>query len=763
MKTSTDLVARARRVSIATYDRGAIEAELAAHIGSWQLPGWAYPARLTRITRATLDIVEALPGATLAQRWAAFETEVWPRWQAGQGRLPRWPDWWAVGVWVLVLARLVQPGWPVVSGFRVRSWTEFLPGTDPILNVRSALAEASGTWVVGTPPIRARAVDLAVKLMLVRGLDRLDGLTDDDLLLPPAGYKGCDILDALLCQLGVLDRTPRRGIGRRRATPRHSERELVAISGIPQPFTETVALYLEAYARRLSDVYATLRHKCIALGHFFRYIAANHPEVTSCAAITPAQARGFVPHALELARTVQRATDRYGTSDRTTPYAWMIDVRTFFADLSTWAAEPGSPLAGHAPSAVILARHDLLDAGFTKARKQQRARLTETVLELQREIPNIRAFALRRWHDAEQALTGDTTDRGLIAAERGTFWDWALLELLLTSGLRIEEALELTTLDILKRSLPNGDIYYLLHVKPSKFGRARVIPIGNQLGTVLAEIIRHVKGFYNADQVPFIDRRDAHEKRPLPRAPYLLQALRTPIVFTATTVRGRLSWIAAHAGATRADGNPLNLTPHDCRRLFASEHLNAHTPVHVIQALLGHATIDTVMVYAKLYPDELVNEYRRAMRGMYLDVHGDETAITPTAADWHQLALTHSLRDMGTHICVLPAGEHCPRGLVCLGCGNVQPKRGALDTFRVMLASHTKALDDARRHHEPEGQLAARELEIDRIRSIIRRAELLDADAAQALEAAAQPTARQTGHTTENRAQSSPGAQPRIS
>lgn len=70
------------------------------------------------------------------------------------------------------------------------------------------------------------------------------------------------------------------------------------------------------------------------------------------------------------------------------------------------------------------------------------------------------------------------------------FWDWALLELLVQSGLRIEEASELTTLDILRRSLADGRIYYLLHIKPSKFDRARVIPIGDGLGRVLAEIIR---------------------------------------------------------------------------------------------------------------------------------------------------------------------------------------------------------------------------------------------------------------------------------
>jgi hypothetical protein len=37
---------------------------------------------------------------------------------------------------------------------------------------------------------------------------------------------------------------------------------------------------------------------------------------------------------------------------------------------------------------------------------------------------------------------------------------------------------------------------------------------------------------------------------------------------------------------------------------FASEHLNNNTPVNVIQALLGHATMDSVMVHAKLYPQQ---------------------------------------------------------------------------------------------------------------------------------------------------------------
>jgi integrase len=77
-----------------------------------------------------------------------------------------------------------------------------------------------------------------------------------------------------------------------------------------------------------------------------------------------------------------------------------------------------------------------------------------------------------------------------------------LLEQLLQSGVRIEEACELTTLDILRRRHADGRTYYLLHVKPSKFDRARVIPIGDGLGRVIGQIIRHVKAFYRTSEVP---------------------------------------------------------------------------------------------------------------------------------------------------------------------------------------------------------------------------------------------------------------------
>ncbi len=53
-----------------------------------------------------------------------------------------------------------------------------------------------------------------------------------------------------------------------------------------------------------------------------------------------------------------------------------------------------------------------------------------------------------------------------------------------------------------------------------------------------------------------------------------------------------------------------------------------------------------------------------------------------------------------------------------------------------MLVSHRRSLERGRRHGEPAGQLAARELEVVRIEGALRRAEELTDDVAVAIEQA---------------------------
>jgi integrase len=104
---------------------------------------------------------------------------------------------------------------------------------------------------------------------------------------------------------------------------------------------------------------------------------------------------------------------------------------------------------------------------------------------------------------------------------------------------------------------------------------------------MFAEIISHFKAFYGTDRVLDCDHYDASEKRALPRAPYLLQGCRHPSPLAFSQIRSRLARLSKLAEARRTDGTELIVRPHDCRRAFASEHLNNPTPIHVIQALLG--------------------------------------------------------------------------------------------------------------------------------------------------------------------------------
>jgi len=695
--------------------------------------------RMCEAVCSLLAMLDATPGATLQERWEKVEAEWWPRWDAGEDRL-RPAKYWTWGPAALVLSRAVRPGWRVLARARVSQWLGWLPDEHPLPGVLEDLQLRVGAvrWSVGVEQQR-RAALLGLRLVLACGYGSIGEITDADLKAVPVEVaRGIDLLDAVLCEAGGLRRTPQRGAQRRMRQARRSPAELIAGSQIPERFRAVHRLYLEAFQQRISDVYATTRHKHNSLAHLWAFLDARFPELAGPVDVRRAHMLAFIPYAIERAREVQRRQPALEPGeDRLTAHQWLTDVRCFFADVCTWATEHGSAFAAFAPPAVPLARQDLVGVGFEKARRRRAKRTLATVLDLEREVPAIRALALRHWQDAGRRADAGCGDRRARAGEVDAFWDWALIELLLQSGLRIEEACELTSFDVLRRAQPDGRVYYLLHVKPSKFDRARVIPIGDGLGRVIAQIIGHVKRFYGTDHVPACDHWDAMEKVPRPTAPYLLQGVGHPSAIAYSAVRDRLARVSRMAGAKRSDGSELVLRPHDCRRMFASELLNNHVPIHVIQALLGHAAPDTVMVYAKLYPATLIEEYRKAVRATYSDFHGPDSLRAPTADEWREFSAACNLRDMGTHLCALPTGDHCSRGLVCLGCSHAQPKRSAAPIFRRMLSSHERALDRARQAREPAGQLAARELEIQRIQGALRRADELTDDVAAALEAVA--------------------------
>ena len=150
---------------------------------------------------------------------------------------------------------------------------------------------------------RHLAVSNGLRILLARGYDSLHQIPDDDLkLLSSCWSKGTDALDAALCSLGVFSRTPKRGSTRHSRRQRLNASELVETARIPEHFRQVTILYLETYEARVSGVYRTLRHKSIALAHFWNFVADEYPDVNQCSATLPRHVRDYIPYAVARAR-----------------------------------------------------------------------------------------------------------------------------------------------------------------------------------------------------------------------------------------------------------------------------------------------------------------------------------------------------------------------------------------------------------------------------------------------------------------------------
>src|SRR4051794_11901865 len=244
----------------APFDRRVLERELAELRARLSLRG--EKARwMARATGSIVEQLDATPGATLQQRWSAIEQDRWARWEAGEQRLA--PErQWTWGPAALVLSRAIRPGWELLSRARLTQWLAWLPANDPLEHELAWLRDRVGRIEWQSEEGRRRGHLLRLRIMLHRGYTSARAITDGDLrAVPERLYRGMDALDAALCEAGVLRRSPQRGSQRRLRRRRLTPAELVAGSQIPERFRDVHERYLEAYQQRISDVYATTRHK----------------------------------------------------------------------------------------------------------------------------------------------------------------------------------------------------------------------------------------------------------------------------------------------------------------------------------------------------------------------------------------------------------------------------------------------------------------------------------------------------------------------
>ncbi|WP_218107610.1 tyrosine-type recombinase/integrase [Micromonospora peucetia] len=392
----------------------------------------------------------------------------------------------------------------------------------------------------------------------------------------------------------------------------------------------------------------------------------------------------------------------------------LIAVRSFYLDLHTWAAEePDRWALWIAPCPVAQTefrgggqrrrRIEERSADRTRVRQpllpvlvahvEQRHQHAKTLLEKATATPENGVFTVagktyRRYlstadrkrarHEQRPVRAVDEATCKVIhvsALEEATFWEWAIVETLRHSGVRIEELTELSHLSIRQYQRANGEVIALLVIAPSKMDRERVIPMSAELFHVIAQVVRRLTR--DGQPIAQLSRFDAHDKLWSTPLPYLFQRRRGTSIHVTTPatiglmLRRLCESIAEHHPAFRG----LHITPHDFRRIFATELVNSGLPIHIGAALLGHLNIQTTRGYVAVFDDDVVRHYQQYLQ-QRRGYRPTEEYRDATVTEWDEFQEHFDKRRVELGSCARPYGTPCQHEHACIRCPmlNVDPK-----------------------------------------------------------------------------------------
>jgi integrase-like protein len=431
-------------------------------------------------------------------------------------------------------------------------------------------------------------------------------------------------------------------------------------------------------------------------------------------------------------------------------------VRAFYLDLAHWAAEDPARWGEWAARCPIRPGdiQDRRQAAHRKSRMDQRTRehlpavpaMTAALHQARHDAASLLAAARGASH-REQFTAADQTMRRLIPPranqriwahdmggarhdlvreEDNAFWAWAAVEVLRETGIRVEELTELSHHSLVQYRLPgSGELIPLLHIAPSKTDEERLLVISPELADVLATILQRIR--QPDGTVPLVVTYD-REKVWNPPMPLLFQhrvgAEDRPIAPAGIARLVRLA--LAQTGLTGPTGTPLDITPHDFRRIFATEAIMNGMPPHIAQLLLGHKDINVTMGYKAVYPQEAISGHR-AFIARRRKLRPAEEYRAPTEEEWEEFLGHFERRRVALGDCGRAYGTSCIHEHSCIRCPllRVDPaQRPRLEDIRVNLAARIAEAEREGWNGEAEGlkvSLAAADAKLAQLDALTAR------------------------------------------
>ncbi len=672
---------------------------------------------------ALLDWLGDQPGQTWQDRWLASGADAagaaWrqipAQWLRASGRYPHGrSDPLCAAFAVAICADLVRPSttWFVAAvprgGSLVRGMAQ---ARDPAGFARlrqQCERDAQLPAAAGTHTLHRAAVILGAKGGVLAEVTVGDVL---ELLDVEAGCHRSPMGNATafyrtLHQLGIFEADAPTRLQELRSAGQRTPAELIDRFDLAcRPVRDLLVDYL--CERQPALDYSSLRALAADLGNvFWKDLERHHPGIDSLhlpAQVAAAWKQRLRTRAKTVTTTAGEKTtltvERVGYRQCLTP------VRAFYLDLAQWALEDPArwavwvapcPIGGEEINQRKAARR-------RKSRMDARTRQRLPVLPIlvrsvdeRRKTTDALLQAARRTRPGECfSVAGQTFTRSLTTGrsdkvwiddpasgkrrdpameEDLAFWAWATVEVLRTTGVRIEELLEITHHSLVRYRLPStGELVPLLQIAPSKTDAERLLVVSPELADVLSTIIGRVRE--NTGVVPVIPAYDRTECVWLAPAPWLFQRrLGTEHRrICPGAIRNMLNTALTHSPLTDPEtGGPLHFTPHDFRRMFITDAILSGLPPHIAQIIAGHRDINVTLGYKAVYPDEAIQTHlaflarRRALRP-------SEEYRVPTDDEWTEFLGHFERRKVSTGTCGRAFGTPCIHEHACIRCSMLWP------------------------------------------------------------------------------------------
>lgn len=714
---------------------------------------------IVRGTRAMLGVLAQYSGQTWEQRWLASGYDAAPRTWFEHDALPHYDHWSPTisAVNALLQARVLRPSysWLLDSQKRV-ALRKFLDrdGGPDLDRLRGLPAYRDAV-----PKYQDDAEKALARVMIRTGKD-IAQLCGDDLLfyadvVRTSGRQRREhLIWELLVALGPLAEeapTLRATWSARGNTRQHSTATLVDRYGIPASGVRNLLVdYLEEIKPGMD--YSSLE------GLAYRLIRLFWWEILQ---INPDQANLALSAEVVTAWRERLALTLDGRPRREV-HSILFAIRGMYRDLAEWSHD--DPVrwgfwVAPCPVPRELSRAAAKQKRRQKASMQDRTRMltpllpallaaatahkdrTATFLQRALDCTHDQEFVvegytflrycppLRRDGDARVRtwvhlapgqqrppwIRGSAPRIDVTALEAEGFWGYAIVETLRHTGIRIEELLELTQLSLRHYTASTtATLVPLLHIVPSKTDCERLIPMTPELVGVLLEVLRRAKA--GKDHVPLSIAYDTNDKVHSEPFPHLFAR---PLgirheVLGRHYVRRILIHLAGVAGLTDA-GQQVHFTPHDFRRLFATDAVNNGLPLHIAAALLGHLNLDTTRGYTAVFPEHLIIahqafiERRRQLRPY-------EEAKVADDDEWADFEEHFLLHRVALGECHRPYGTACVHEHACTRCRFLRVDPAQLGRINEMTENAEQRLAEAK-DRAWLGEVAALEESIKHLRT----------------------------------------------